>query len=57
MNEAVANWELQEPGEQYTLKEISENYGVNCSTLGQQWRRMTASRDEEYFKQQALHPQ
>jgi hypothetical protein len=57
IDEAIADLESREPGEQYTLKEISEKHGVNRSTLGRRWRRVTASRDEGYSKQQALRPQ
>jgi hypothetical protein len=57
IDDAIADLESREPGEQYTLKEISEKHGVDRSTLGRRWRRVTASRDEGYFKQQALSPQ
>ena len=57
IDEAIADLESREPGERYTLKEISEKYGVDRSTLGRRWRRVTASRDEGYSKQQALSPQ
>jgi hypothetical protein len=57
IDEAIADLESREPGERYTLKEVSEKYGVDRSTLGRRWRRVTASRDEGYSKQQALSPQ
>jgi transposase-like protein len=57
IDEAIADLESREPGERYTLKEISEQYGVDRSTLGRWWRRVTASRDKGYSKQQALSPQ
>jgi hypothetical protein len=57
IDEAIADLESREPGERSTLKEISEKHGVDRSTLGRRWRRVTASRDEGYSKQQALRPQ
>lgn len=50
IDKAIADLELRELGEQYTLKEISKKYSVDRLTLGRQWRRVTASRDKEYSK-------
>jgi hypothetical protein len=57
IDEAVADLKLQESGEQYTLKEISEKHSIDHSMLGRQWRYVIASKEEGYSKQQALYPQ
>jgi hypothetical protein len=57
INNAIEDLKLRDPGEHFTLKEVAEKYQVNCSTLGQRWRGVTASREDGYLNQQALGQQ
>jgi transcriptional regulator with XRE-family HTH domain len=57
IDEAVAGLKLCEEGEQFSLKEIADKYGVERSTLGRRWRGVTRSKEEGYASQQALSPQ
>jgi hypothetical protein len=57
IDEAIADLESREPGEQYTLREVAEKWGVNRSTLGRRWRRVTGPREVKHAHQQALSPQ
>ncbi|KAF7579400.1 TolA, Membrane protein involved in colicin uptake [Pyrenophora tritici-repentis] len=57
IDEAIADLESRDPGEKFTLKEVAEKWGVNRSTLGRRWRRVTGPRSDGYAQQQAIGPQ
>ncbi|KAH6234950.1 hypothetical protein HBI42_020280 [Parastagonospora nodorum] len=57
IDEAIADLESRDPGEKFTLKEVAEKWGVDRSTLGRRWRRVTGPRSDGYAQQQAIDPQ
>jgi hypothetical protein len=46
IDEALGDLKLREEGEQLTLREIADKYGVERSTLGRRWRGVTSSKEE-----------
>jgi hypothetical protein len=57
IDEALAEIELQDPGDGFTLKNIAEKHGVDRSTLGQRCKGKTGPRSDGYASQQLLNPQ
>jgi hypothetical protein len=57
IDEAIADLESRDPGEKFTLKEVAEKWGIDRSTLGRRWRRVTGPRRHGYAQQQAIDPQ
>ncbi|KNG45820.1 hypothetical protein DDE82_009162 [Stemphylium lycopersici] len=57
IDEAIAGLESRDPGEKFALKEVTKKWGVNRSTLGRRWRRVTEPRSDKYAQQQAIGPQ
>jgi hypothetical protein len=57
IDDAIADFDLREPGDNFTLKTIAERYGVDRSTLGRRCKRLTGSRQDGYAQQQKLNPQ
>ncbi|EUC42867.1 hypothetical protein COCMIDRAFT_52998, partial [Bipolaris oryzae ATCC 44560] len=57
IDDAIADLNSREPGEKYTLREVAEKWGVNRSTLGRRWRRVTGSKEASNAQRQALSPQ
>jgi hypothetical protein len=57
IDKAIEDLKLHKPGEQRSLKEISEKYGVDRSTLGRRAKGLTSSKTDGYAKQQNLSPQ
>jgi hypothetical protein len=57
IDDAIEDLKSRDPGEQFTLKEVAEKYGVNRSTLGRRWKGVTVSQEAGYAQQQALNPQ
>jgi hypothetical protein len=57
IDEALAEIELHKPGDGFTLKNIAEKHGVDCSTLGQRCKGKTGPRSNGYASQQLLNPQ
>lgn len=49
--------DAQRPGDQWTYKEIAEDYGVDRSTLSRRHRGITRSKADSAIAQRALHPQ
>jgi transcriptional regulator with XRE-family HTH domain len=48
IDDAIADLELREEDEKFTLKEVADRYGVERSTLSRRWRGLTGSRTEGY---------
>jgi hypothetical protein len=57
IDEAIEDLKSREEGEQFSLREIADKYGVQRSTLGRRWRGVTRSKEDGYANQQALSPQ
>jgi hypothetical protein len=57
IDEALAEIELHDPGDGFTLKNIAEKHGVDRSTLGQRCKGKTGPRSDGYASQQLLNPQ
>ncbi|KAF2031141.1 hypothetical protein EK21DRAFT_63702 [Setomelanomma holmii] len=57
IDEATEDLKSRKEGEQFSLREIADKYGVQRSTLGRRWRGVTRSKQEGYADQQALSPQ
>lgn len=57
VDEAIADPESRDTGEQLTFKEVVEKWGVDRSTLGQCWRRVTGPRSNGYVQQKTVGPQ
>jgi hypothetical protein len=57
IDEALEDLKSRKEGEQFSLTEIADKYGVNRSTLGRRWKGVTGSKEEGYASQQALSPQ
>jgi transcriptional regulator with XRE-family HTH domain len=57
IDEAIEDLKSREEGEQFSLREIADKYGVQRSTLGRRWRGVTRSKEDRYANQQALSPQ
>jgi transcriptional regulator with XRE-family HTH domain len=48
IDEAIEDLKLREEGEQFSLREIADKYGVQRSTLGRRWRGVTRSKEDGY---------
>jgi hypothetical protein len=57
IDEALAEIELQDPADGFTLKNFAEKHGVDCSTLEQGCKGKTGPRSDGYASQQLLNPQ
>ena len=57
IDDAIADFESREPGDDRTLKNLAERHGVDRSTLGRRCRGATSSRQDGYAAQQKLSPQ
>jgi hypothetical protein len=51
INKALKDLKLQKEGEQFCLKEITNKYSVDRSTLGRRWRGVTRLKEEGYARQ------
>jgi hypothetical protein len=56
IDDAIAAFELQEPGEQLTLQAYANKYGVEHSTLKQRIQDPTYSIEAKATSQQKLNP-
>jgi hypothetical protein len=43
VDDAIADFDLRNAGDDVTLQKIAERHGVDCSTLGQRCKRLTGS--------------
>jgi hypothetical protein len=57
IDDAIAAFDAREPGDNNTLKNIAERFGVDRSTLGRRCKRQTGPRQDGYAQQQKLSPQ
>jgi transcriptional regulator with XRE-family HTH domain len=57
IDDAIADLESREAGEDFTLQEIATKHGVTRSTLSRRWRGVTRSNNDGYSAQQTLSPQ
>jgi hypothetical protein len=57
IDEAIANLESREAGDDLSLRSIAKRYGVSHSTLSRRWNHQTGPRAAGYAAQQLLSPQ
>jgi hypothetical protein len=57
IDDAIADLESRDLGEQHDLSEVARKWGVVRSTLTRRWRQQTSSKRDGYNCQQALSPQ
>ena len=57
IDEAIAELESHDPGEDFSLSKVAKKWGVDRSTLSRRWGGLTGPRSEGYAQQQALSPQ
>jgi hypothetical protein len=57
IDKALAEIELHKPGDGFTLRNIAEKHGVDCSTLGRRCKGKTGLQSNGYASQQLLNPQ
>jgi len=55
IDNVIKDLKSRDPGEHSTLREVTEKYQVNRSTLGRRWRGVTASQEDRHLNQQALN--
>jgi hypothetical protein len=57
IDDAIADFDSREPGDDVTLKEIAERHGVDRLTLGRRCKGVTGPRQDGYAAQQKFSPQ
>jgi hypothetical protein len=57
IDNAIVEFDLRKPGDDFTLRIIAERHGLDCSMLRRRCKRLIGSRQDGYAQQQKLNSQ